>query len=197
MKRILAFAVALICMGSQADMPLYNDVLAIVSMCETSRYCAVENVADTGLDHEIWQSRTFREIVADVSNNWTSISNEWPSIRDKYETRIVFGEMAGFTGTDAYLGFLGVIVADAQTNAVSKAMLPSFATAMRSPLGYYVVDNYFKPAVSNLVLQLTSVFSNAPGDRAYYRGVLSGEVKRELDKVRSYGAIELWHGEGW
>lgn len=173
-----------------------NTVSNVIAICEASRYSMVTSVDDMGFRAEVYTQDVFSAAAACLSSNWTSISNEWPSIRDKYETRVVFGEMAGFTGTNAYLGFLGVVVADAQTNAVSKAMLPDFVTALQSPLRHYVIDNYSTSAVSNLILQLITVFSDDPQRTWHYRRILSGEVKREFDNLRSYGIIAPWQEDG-
>lgn len=163
---------------------------AIVNLCNTSKWCMVVNVDDTGFDREIYTNEVFKSCVQSISNNWQSITNEWSSIRDDFEKKVVFRNMAGFAGTNAFYGIMDFIVNDAATNAVSRGVVVDSLMAPRTPLWMFTADHYDIPAISNLLEKVIQVFSNEPEERDHYRSVLSGEYKRHLDDMREDGAIE-------
>ncbi len=162
----------------------------VVDLCETSKWCAVVNVDDTGYDREIYTNTLFLSSVGIFSNDWQSITNEWPAMRDNYEMRVVISNMAGFSGTNAFLGFLGVVVDDARTNAVSRKVVVDTLMASRTPLWMFVPDHYDLPCVSNLLERVIPLFPGDEQRQQHYRSVLSGEYKRHLDEERACGAIE-------
>ena len=104
--------------------------------------------------------------------------------------KVVFRNMAGFAGTNAFYGIMDFIVNDAATNAVSRGVVVDSLMAPRTPLWMFTADHYDIPAISNLLEKVIQVFSNEPEERDHYRSVLSGEYKRHLDDMREDGAIE-------
>ncbi len=189
----MCVGVVFILVSNGMSQGLETAVSNVVAICESSRFSTVYAVEDMGFRAEVYTQDVFVASSAFLSNNWQNSMLEWPSIRDKYETRVVFTELAGFAGTNAFLGILNAVAMDAQTNAVSKSILPRLAAVTRTPLGTYVIDHYSDPPVSNILQRLISVFDDAPVENAHYRRVLSGEVKRQFDEMRACGALEFWH----
>lgn len=170
---------------------LVDATTAIVDLCNTSQWCKVINVDDTGFDKEVFTNGLFKTCASVISNNWQSITNEWPLIRDDSEKRIIFRNTIGFAGTNAFYGIMGFVVEDAATNAVSKEVIIDSLMAPRSPLWMFTADHYDLTIVSNLLERIITVFAGALEEQAHYRSVLSGEYKRYLDDARSEGAIEF------
>ncbi len=163
---------------------------AAVSEVSTSLDCPPSYVDEWYFPDAVATSQVFMASVAAISNNWQSITNEWPAIRDNYDMRVMFRNLAGFAGTNAFLGILSVVVDDARTNAVSRKVVVDTLMASRTPLWMFVPDHYDLPCVSNLLERVIPLFPDDEQRQQHYRSVLSGEYKRHLDEERACGAIE-------
>ena len=173
-----------------AEGTMRNAVRQIVDLCNTSQWCSVSNVDDTGINREIFTNTLFLSSVSLISNSWSTITNEWPLLRDNESSRIVFRNMAGFAGTNAFLGILNHVADDAMTNLVSRKVFIDMATAPRTPLWMFIPDHFSEPAVSNLMSRARPIFEGDGNATMFIDTVLSGEYKRYLDDARAGGAIE-------
>lgn len=169
---------------------LYSNCCEVVSLCDNSRYCLVENVEDMGFEPEVYTCAVFRTAVEYFSNNWQRVTNEWPRIRNEYKTRVVFGELIGFTGTNAFFGIINAMITDAQTNAVTKKVLPNCVYATTSPMNTYMVYHYAEPSVSNIFLRLISLYDDTPMQKQSFKWCLSGETMRHYEDRRAVEEAE-------
>ena len=186
MVHLVLLTMVLPCM---ADGVLRN-ASAAVSEVSTSLDCPPSYVDEWYFPDAVATSQVFMASVAAISNNWQSITNEWPAIRDNYDTRVMFRNLAGFAGTNAFLGILDFVIDDARTNLVSRKTFSDMVAATRTPLWMFVPDHYADAAVSNLLTRAKPVFSDDENETMFIDMVLSGEYKRDLDKRRRDGAIE-------
>ena len=167
-----------------------QDAIVSVSELSSSLGCPSSYVEEWNFPKAVISAQVFTTAASTISNNWQSITNEWPVIRDDYDKRVFFRNMAGFVGTNAFLGILGHVADDAVTNLVSRKAFIDMVSAPRTPLWMFVPDHYSDPAVSNLMLRVRPIFEGDGNATMFIDTVLSGEYKRYLDDARTGGAIE-------
>ena len=174
----------------RAEVPDVRTAISNFCVTATARSCPADYVSEWGYSPRLYGEDFFKAAVATVSNDWQTIASDWPYYTIRTEERTAIGELIGFAGTNAFFGIINAMITDAQTNAVTKKVLPNCVYATTSPMNTYMVYHYAEPSVSNIFLRLISLYDDTPMQKQSFKWCLSGETMRHYEDRRAVEEAE-------
>ena len=183
-KTVLTMLAAFSILPLMADVPDVRTAISNFCVTATARSCPADYVSEWGYSPRLYGEDFFKAAVATVSNDWQTIASDWPYYTIRTEERTAIGELIGFAGTNAFFGIINAMITDAQTNAVTKKVLPNCVFSTSTPMRTYVVYHYSTPSVSNILIRMLSIYDDTPSQKTAIQWCLSGKMMRRYEDRR-------------
>ena len=154
--------------------------LAIDSLriyCATSHYSQIEFVKDWGFAPQSYSAAPFTNAVHAVSNHWQEAMADWDYYATNAERRLLFRQIAGFAGTNAFIGIWNALldISEVDMERCPKEFIRNLRVAASTPLENYVFLHYQLPSISNCLVRSQTLYSTTNTVmREYFNDIFSG-----------------------
>ena len=141
----------------------------------------------------------FMDAVSVVSNSWQLLIADWGYYGTNSEMAIMIPHLAGFAGTNAWIGIWTSIldIHDANASICPVRFISEVQKPAGTPLEHFAHKNYSLPVISNLLLRTWAVYPKDDLSQSnYFSSIFSGEYKQELEFEENWNNVSFEYANG-
>ena len=178
----------------EASDPTQTAIDGLVDFCASNHLTPPLLVEMHAFSPATCAAAPFTNAISAVSTNWQSIIANWDYYGTNSEMVILIPHLAGFAGTNAWIGIWSSLmdIYEADASKCPIGFIAEIHSPAGSPLEYFAHKNYTLPVISNLLRRTQALYSSDDLQKVeYFHSIFSGEYRQELEFEENWNRVSF------